>query len=51
MNRFGHHIQSVKSIMHWAKEHLNTPENIDAVKKSCKILAISIDFNVTWDYL
>lgn len=34
MNQFGVKIKSVKPIMSWAKEHLNTPENIIAVRKA-----------------
>lgn len=38
MDKFGSKIKSVKPIMLWAKEHLNTPENIAAVKKAVESL-------------
>lgn len=38
MERFGDKIKSVKPIMEWAKEHLNTPTNIMLVKKAIEDL-------------
>lgn len=38
MNDLGHKLNSVKPIMQWAKVHLNTPENIDMVKRAVEVL-------------
>lgn len=38
MKKFGSKIKSVKPIMQWAKEHLQTKENLDAVKKAVEKL-------------
>jgi diadenosine tetraphosphate (Ap4A) HIT family hydrolase len=40
MNQFDGKIKSIKPIMNWAKEHLNTPENIDLVKNTVEALRL-----------